>query len=147
MLADSPLFSESSGRRVVAAILAYKSGDVQAIIGVIPLIEAALGSLCRIAGLDTVKPIRDRSSLATEHVVLGGLLAALLDAHFDAQLKSTFRYWRFVLADRFGVNLRNQFMHGFWDELTTAEAALIIQILISLAALRIEGGQDSGREI
>lgn len=115
-------------------------------IGIIPLLESAVRRFARKIGLNTARAARGAgSSLASEWILLGGLLDAILAEELPAVIRAAVRYWRFLLSDRFGVNLRNDFMHGFREEITITEAALIVHVLLQLATLTFDGGRGDDR--
>jgi hypothetical protein len=80
--------------------------------------------------------------MASEWILLGGLLDAILAEELPPTVRAVVRYWRFLLSDRFGVNLRNDFMHGFREEITVVEAALVFHVLLQLATLTFDSPEE-----
>jgi len=133
----SPLFSKEATERIVGAMISYREGDIQAAIGVIPLVESALREAANMLGLDTVTHISDPGSLPSQYVTLGGVFQLLIE-DLPPLFGPYLRYWRFSLADRRGLNLRNDLMHGLRDHIFAPEAALTFHILIQVAAITFE---------
>ncbi|OQZ07406.1 MAG: hypothetical protein B6D36_00055 [Planctomycetes bacterium UTPLA1] len=134
MLRESPAFTEQGRALVEGGISAYISGDHLASCSIlVPQLEAALRTLLALTGgsiyrqgrngLAVLRPLDD---ILRDSVLVGALGSDVAD------------YFRVVLTDPRGLNLRNAICHGFAppDIFNQTIADRILHLLIVLGQLR-----------
>jgi hypothetical protein len=96
---------------------------------VIPRIERVFRELARSIGVPIV---REQSGPKPGGVVtLGALITEIKPAFRNEALHA---YYRSVLVDPLGLNLRNRICHGLIDQVLPYDVALLIQIAKQLSA-------------
>lgn len=133
-LLQSPVYDPSRHSTIVEALQGYFSGDLAKFVHLaVPQIEQALRTLLGLMGHPTSKPTRQ----GTMDV------KSLNDLLRDDAIKGCFEedtqmYLLTFLADRRGVNLRNDLCHGLWpvDRITPALASQVLHVLMTLSLVR-----------
>lgn len=128
-LERSPLFTPLGAERVLRAFTAFLEGDVESAGNVLPTIEAAIRVLAVQAQISIYNPAGGANVFKT----LGGLIADLIPHMGDATRLG--RFWEFALTDQLGFNIRNDYLHGFLEQLTHLDAAVVLQVLSQMLFL------------
>jgi hypothetical protein len=122
-LERSPLFTEIGAERALRAFTAFLEGDAEPAGNVLPTIEAAIRVLAVQAQVSIYNPAGGANVFKT----LGGLIADLIPHLGDAERLG--RFWEFALTDQLGFNIRNDYLHGFLEQLTHLDAVVVLQVL------------------
>jgi hypothetical protein len=122
-LERSQLFTALGAERVLRAFIAFLEGDVEPAGNVLPTIEAAIRVLAVQAQISIYNPAGGANVFKT----LGGLIADLIPHLRDATRLG--RFWEFALTDQLGFNIRNDYLHGFLEQLTHLDAVVVLQVL------------------
>ena len=138
-LEQSPLFTPLGAERVLRAFSALLESDVEPTGNVLPTIEAAIRVLAVQAQISIYNPAGGANVFKT----LGGLIADLIPHLGDAARLG--RFWGFALTDQLGFNIRNDYLHGFLEQLTHLDAVVVLQVLSQMLFLfDFHPIQDSG---
>jgi hypothetical protein len=133
-LGRNPNLTDATRSSISRAIGRYYQGDAEgALYTAIPLVERLVRDL--LLAIDA--PIyRAQSQRAPgQYPGLGALLDELSRRGFD---QSWYRYLRTLLASPNGLNLRNEALHGFVDEVGRETAAAVMVALIYLTGFRAQ---------
>lgn len=128
-LEQSPLFTPLGAERVLRAFTAFLESDVEPAGNVLPTIEAAIRVLAVQAHITIYNPAGGANVFKT----LGGLIADLIPHIGDATRLG--RFWEFALTDQLGFNIRNDYLHGFLEQLTHLDAVVVLQVLSQMLFL------------
>jgi hypothetical protein len=128
-LSDSPLFTPVGAERALRAFTAFREADVEPAGNVLPTIEAAIRVLAVQAQISIYNP----DGTANIFKTLGGLIRDLVPALGEPAALG--RFWEFALTDQLGFNIRNDYLHGFLEQLTYVDAVVVLQILAQLLFL------------
>lgn len=106
-----------------------------------PKIEALVRAIVLACGTPVYRTQRER--IPGQYPGLGSLLPELRKLGMD---ESWFRFLQTFFAAVAGANMRNEFLHGFIDEVTEPTSALIVLALLYLAVgiQLTESGDDEG---
>lgn len=127
--ACSPLFTVVGAKRVSGAFEAFFEGDVDPTGNLLPTIEAAI----RTFAIEAQVAIYNPAGAANVFKTLGGLIRDLTPALGNGARFG--RFWEFALTDQLGFNIRNEYLHGFLEQLTQFDAVVIFQIVAQLLFL------------
>lgn len=136
-LSDTPIHSKEDIQFLVSGINSYFAKDYIAMIHIlIPYIEATLRNVVKEIGLSTYKP---NKKSGYDAILLGDILSIEQmknnvlgeDIHF---------YFKLVLNDARGLNLRNVVAHGLGTQsmFNLANANILIHILMILSCIKSE---------
>lgn len=128
-LKGSPLFTAIGGERALRAFTAFHDGDVEPAGNVLPTVEAAIRVLAVQAQISIYNP----DGAANVFKTLGGLIRDLAPSLGGAAQLG--RFWEFALTDQLGFNTRNDYLHGFLDQLTHVDAVVVLQVIAQLLFL------------
>lgn len=141
----SSLFRADRKSVIQRGIEACLAGDhVIAAHLLIPQLEQALRNLAIASGSSVYKPDRRRGGI--QYKVLDDLLRE--DAVVRALSERVTRYFRIVLTDPRGWNLRNDLMHGILgpDQLSSATSDRLLHVMLTLSRVRASTGGQSTSE-
>ena len=131
----SPAFDPIGRSTILEALKAYFLNDpVKFVYLAVPQIEQALRTLLYLMGQPVNKPTRNGGAMDVKN--LNDLLA---DVVFKTAIPENIRlYLQALLADRRGVNFRNNLCHGLvpLEKLTLTMANLILHALMTLSLLK-----------
>lgn len=128
-LERSPLFTPLGAERVRRAFTAFLESDVEPAGNALPTIEAAIRALAVQAQITIYNPAGGANVFKT----LGGLIADLIPHMGNATRLG--RFWEFALTDQLGFNIRNDYLHGFLEQLTHLDAVVVLQVLSQMLFL------------
>lgn len=131
-LGNNPDLDDATKAGIARVIDRYYKGDPEgACYTGVPLVERLTREL--LLAIDS--PVYRTQSQRTpgQYPGLGALLVELSKRGLDT---SWYRYLRTLLASPNGLNLRNEALHGFVDEVGREMAAAVLAALIYLASLR-----------
>lgn len=129
--------SKPAQRRVDGTLAGIMTGDVAAVSDAVPVIEAMIRELAVALEVSIYNP----SGAANEFKTMGGLIRDLQD-----HLGTFARFWDFVLTDTLGYNIRNDYLHGFIDELDDFQAVVVLQVFAQLLFLvPLQRAEQDGR--
>ena len=136
----SPIFGEDKQEIIRKGIEAYLQGDsLSAVHLLIPQIEASIRNLAELLGIATVKERNE----GMQYKPLGSLLRERLLE--DAMVRDASWYFRILLTDQCGWNLRNDVSHGLLphEQFSQGMADRVFHVLLLLGLIRenpIENG-------
>jgi len=118
--------SKPARRRVDGTLAGIMIADTSAVSDAVPVIEAMIRELAVALEVSIYNP----SGAANEFKTMGGLIRDL-----QANLGPLARHWDFALTDTLGYNIRNDYLHGFIDELDDFQAIVTLQVFAQLLFL------------
>jgi len=135
------LFEEENKVYFKRALSAYWDNDfITSSHLFIPLIETSIRKLIRICGGNTVRPnnIGGYDRLLLHHLFLQ---KDIFESIFNGISSNTLFYFKLVLTQKIGLNLRNDFAHGIGKKKfeTTEVSDRLFHILICLSLVRDNG--------
>lgn len=118
--------SRPARRRVDGALAGIMMADASAVSDAVPVLEAMIRELAVALDVSIYNP----SGAANEFKTMGGLIRDL-----QAHLGALARHWDFALTDTLGYNIRNDYLHGFIDDLDDFQAVVVLQVFAQLLFL------------
>ncbi|QSZ52776.1 hypothetical protein RI444_18275 [Paenarthrobacter sp. AT5] len=134
----SELFTDKGRARIRKAFGAHRAGDWDSVADTLPTIESAIRVLAVASGVS----IYNANGAANVFKTLGGLILDLT-ARLDTA-RGLGRFWQYALTDPLGLNIRNDYLHGFQESLTEFHATALIQIYVQLLYFNANIGDPSG---
>lgn len=128
-VARSSLLTAVGAERVSLAFTAFLGGDLEPTGNVLPTIEAAIRGFAIEAQVSIYNP----DGAANVFKTLGGLIRDLTAALGNGARFG--RFWDFALTDQLGFNIRNEYLHGFLEQLTHLDATIVLHVLAQLLFL------------
>lgn len=122
----SPLFSEKGKMRLHSAVIAFKARDWDGVADTLPTIETGFRSIADSLGISIYVPNGNANMFKT----LGGLLSEISSQKPELQRLSQF--WKFVLTEQLGLNVRNEYAHGIDESPGDFLATCLMQIYVQL---------------
>ena len=119
---ESGLVDKTQAEWIALAVRHYEAGDYRSSVSVMaPRLENVIRDIAQRVGIATWRH-STRSGRTGGEKPLGRLLSDLKYLVPEANR----RYWKTLLAEPLGVNLRNKVAHGLIDHPSTADAAILI---------------------
>ena len=130
----SDLVDETQAEWIALAVRHYETEDYRSSVAVLaPRLENAIRGLAQRKGIVIL-----RDSKGGKRV--GGVkdLTGVLSELMGRMLEAKRRYWRTLLIESLGFNLRDRVAHGLIDDPTPQEAAILIHAACQLLTLHIQ---------
>lgn len=138
VLANAGVADESTSKAIGRALGRFYAGDAEgAAYTALPIIERISRKL--LLAVDAPLYHVQREGAPGQYPGLGALLAALYDHGFDP---SWYRFLRTYLTAPNGMNLRNEALHGFLDDISEPGAALVLIALLYTAVIQPRAAQE-----
>lgn len=124
----SPLLSEIGAARLLSAMRSFQRRDWIGVADKLPTIERAIREIAILSGVSIYSPAGSANKFKT----LGGLIVDVTATLPSPRLG---RLWSFLLTEEHGYNIRNNYAHGFVEEVSEFAATALIQVYIQLLLL------------
>ena len=135
---ESELVDKTQAEWIALAVRHYEAGDYRSSVSVMaPRLENAIRGLAQRVGIVTLRDSKGGKKV-------GGVkdLFGVLEELKDRMPEPSRRYWRTLLVDSLGLNLRNRIAHGLIDDPTPQDAAILIHAACHLLVLRSQPQSD-----
>jgi hypothetical protein len=138
---ENRLAASDVAERVARSVELFWAGETdESAHLVLPRIEAIIREMARLAGIPIIHEPRPGQEIGGV-AMLGGMLHDLRAYFDDTTLPE---YLINLLTDQLGMNLRNRILHGLHGPVDKLDAALLIQVAVSLSRMRIAAVEHGG---
>ncbi|MDE0353868.1 MAG: hypothetical protein OXM57_14390 [bacterium] len=135
---ESDLVDETQAEWIALAVQHYEAGDYRSCVSILALrLENAIRGLAGKLGIPILRDSRGGQRVGGVKD-LGGVLSEL-EGRMHEGVR---RYWRTLLVESLGLNLRDRVAHGLIDDPTSQEAAILIHAACQLRILSIKESSE-----
>ena len=135
---ESELVDKTQAEWIALAVRHYEAGDYRSSVSVMaPRLENTIRGLAQRVGIVTLRDSKGGKKV-------GGVkdLFGVLEELKDRMPEPSRRYWRTLLVESLGLNLRDRIAHGLIDDPTPQDAAILIHAACHLLLLRSQPQSD-----